>query len=728
MLSPLAEVEQELERLGGDGYCADAWASAFRLLELLLPPEDISTKECAGQHRYLPSSEGAVDASGQPQKRLYDRALTPYMDGPMDAMDDPAFIEVDVVGPGRTGKSIAGENHLFKRLRNGPLTDTIIFLPAADDIDSYADKEFADFFNLHTEISEKIGKRPTDNKRKFKRVAGRAIQLLAANPGNVRQKQAPLIMATEVDGYRPKLRAAFRTLARTRGRAFGSQFKLYMESHPDAGWTAGIASFWLMSNRGLWFWPCPECGDWSSPHPLAPKGMYMRLEYERLAEVEDDELLDHVEATAGLSCPHCGVILLDEHKEAMNAAGKWVFAGETIAPDGTVTGTSKRGDTAGFWVHGTMSPFISWGKLAREFVEALLHYERTRNPQTIAEFTAKNLGEVYEGRGPGSRVLDPKRLQARAKEEDINPRFDRGTCPDEVDFITASVDIGGKKFDIEIVGWDLEGRSWLIERDTIRENLDGQELRPAERQKDWLVIRDRLLRHFVPLQSDPSMGMPIACVAIDTGGSGNPDGDEPGGVTWKAREFARAMARSGDSGLRGYRIALIKGAASKKGPEVGQPREINKDAEGKPMKPPVKEYPLNVHKLKMQSIERLAVDDGGPGQVVFAHGLPKSTFDELCGEVMVDGKFERRGANEALDLFGYAEAARILLQPERAEIRWRDDERGPAYPPVWARPVPFETGDETEAEDGHDRTKPKRKTKQPARKTSLDRLAALNRR
>lgn len=723
MLAPLAVVEEELERLGVEGYCADARGSAARLLELLLPPEDISTKECAAEHRYLPGSEGGADAHGQQQKRLYDRTLTPYMDGPQDALDDAAYIEVDVVGPGRTGKSIGGENHLFKRLRNGPLTDTIIYLPAAEDVNSYADKEFADFFHLHPEIAEKVGKRPTDNKRRFKRVAGRAIQLFPANPGTVRQKQAPLIMATEVDGFRPKLRAAFRDLARVRGRAFGSQFKLYMESHPDAGWTAGIASFWLMSTRGLWYWPCPECGDWSSPHPLAPKGMFMRLEYERLAEVDDDDMLDHVEKTGGMLCPHCGVIIGDENKPAMNQAGKWIFSGQEIAPDGTITGEPRKGDTAGFWIHGTMSPFISWGRLAREWVEALLHYERTRKPERLAEFTAKSLGEVYQGRGPGSRVLDPKMLSARAKDVEINPPFMRATCPPEVDFITASVDVGGKKFDISIVGWDLEGRSWLIERDTWRENLDGQELRPAERQKDWLIIRDRLLRQLVPLEEEPSLGMPIACVAIDTGGAGNADGEEPGGVTWKAREFARAMARSGDSGLKGYRLALVKGRSSKTAPEVAAPREINKDADGKKLNPPVKEYTLNVDKLKMQAIERLAVDDGGPGQVHFAQGLPKSCFDELCGEVMVDGKFERRGANEALDLFGYAEAARILLQPERAEIRWRDDDRGPARPPVWARPAPLEQGDDEPAAGT------KTKKKKPGRKTtSLDRLAEINRR
>lgn len=725
MLNPLAELERELERLGADGYCADAWATVRNHRELLLPPEDISTKECAANHRYLPNPEGT-------EKRLYDRSLTPYMDGPQDALDDPQYLEVDVVGPGRTGKSIGGENHLFKRLRNGPLTDTIIYMPAGEDVESYADKEFADFFTLHPEIESKLGTRPTDNKRKFKRVKGRAIQLFPANLGNVRQKQAPLIMATEVDGFRKTVRSAFRNLARTRGRAYGNQFKLYQESHPDAGFEQGIASSWLLSTRGLWYWPCPHCNLWSSPHPLAPKfvdaktgdkaEMYMRLEYDRLPDADDIDMLDHVKATAGLACPHCGVVIRDdeehEYKAQMNSAGVWVHEGQVISPKGKVSGAIKPNDTAGFWIHGTMSPFFRWGQLAKEYVEALLKYERSKDTTAISEFTAKSLGEVYLGVGKKKRVLDAKLLREKAADEELNPYFERGTCPPEVDFITAAVDVGGRKFDVAIWGWDLENRSWLIDRFTLFQAKDGRDLRPPERQEDWTVIRDQLLKHLVPLAEDPEYGMPIACVAVDTGGSGNNDenADEKGGVTWKAREFARRMAKSGDSGRNGYRLMLIKGGTAKKAPEIGPAREINKDAEGRKLNPPVKEYTLNVDKLKMLSIERLATDDGGPGQVHYADKLPKSAFDELCGEQLIDGVFHRRGANETLDLFGYAEAARILLQPERADIRWYDDERGPARRPVWARPVRIASADEDEV------------PKPTKRRKSMSKLAELNRR
>jgi phage terminase large subunit GpA-like protein len=708
MLDPVARLEEQFLELADDKHCASAKAAALGFVSMLLPPEDISTKECAAKYRYLPNPEGDG-------KRLYDRELTPYMDGPQDALDDPLIPAVIVPGPGRTGKSIAGENHLFKRLRNGPLTDTIIYLPAKGDVDSYADKEFADFFSLHPEIAVKVGRLPKDNKRMFKRVAGKSIQLFPANPGNVRQKQAPLIMATEVDGYRATLRAAFRNLAEVRGRAYGNQFKLYLESHADAGWTGGIALFWLDSSRGIWFWPCPHCEDWSSPHPLAPKGMLMRLVYDRDDTLDDDENIELADKSAALACPHCGSLITDDHKRQMNIAGKWVHTRwQTITPDGTVTGPARKaGVAAGFWIHGTMSPFVKLGELARKWLQTTIHFERTRKPQPLREFTAKELGEVYEGAGGAGRVLDPKRLQDRAKDEEINPPFKLGLVPEDVLFLTAAVDVGGKKFDVLITGWDLEGRSWLIDRYTIFQGGEGRELRPPERQKDWLVIRDRLLRTLVPLEADPKQGMPIACVAIDTGGSGNLDGDEPGGVTWKAREFARQMARSGDSGRNGYRLMLIKGGGVKKAPEVGAAREINKDAEGKPMLPAVKEFTLNVDKLKMLSVERLLVDDAGPGQVAFAKGLPKAAYDELCGEALVDGKWERRGANETLDLFGYCEAARIQLQPERSDIKWETRR------PVWARPVPLEEGNPIAA---------KPKSALAKESTARGRLAQLNRR
>lgn len=666
MFEALAAIEAGLEQLAKGGHLANPAQLADGLRSLLLPPEEISTVDCAARYRYLPNPEGTG-------KRLYNPSLTPYMDAPQNALDDPKYPFVIVVGPGRTGKSIGGENHLFKRLRHGPLTDTILYLPGKTDVDSYADKEFADFFTLHPEIASRLGTRSTDNKRNFKRVDGRAIQLFPANPGTVRQKQAPLIMATEIDGYRPALRSAMKDLIAVRGRAYGNQFKGYLESHPDAGWGGGIANAWLDSTQGIWYWPCTQCGGWSSPHPRARKGMFMRLDYEMRDDLEEIAMLDHVEKTANLSCPHCGAALTDGDKTQMLSLGRWVFKGEVIAPDGTVTGEIVESDSAGFWIHGTMSPFVKLGTLAREYVGALVFFKRTRKPQKLREVTVKSIGVVYEGAAGAAIQADA--LSERAKE---TKGFLLGTVPSDVLFITAAVDVGHRKFDVGIWGWDLEGRSWLIDRYTITSRRwdDGtvRDIRPAERIDDWNVLA-AVIDRVVPFHENDSMGLPVAAVAIDTG---------DGNVTEKAREFARRMARSGRAWGKAQwqKVRLIKGAKSPTAPEIPvKPRPISKDENGAPVKPLIDEWDLGVSRLKEQAVERLGVDDGGPGQCAFAIGLPNSTFDEFVGERQIDGEWVRTGPNESLDLFAYAEAVRLMLKPDRAEIKW--DLR----PPVWARPV-----------------------------------------
>jgi len=637
------------------------------------------------------------------------------MDGIQDALDDPRYRFVIVPGPARTGKSLGGENHIVKRFRNGPKTDVIVYLPSSSDIDSYADKEFGDLFSeaLNPELAAQIGKRPTDNKRELKRLGRHVIQLLPANKSTVRQKQAPFIWASEVDGYTRIKPHAVKQLIAIRGRAYGNQFKAYMESHADAGWF-GIAGEWKLSTRGLWYWPCARCGAWGSPHPLAPKGLYMPLAYDRQDSLPMDEMLDLITQTSGLRCPHCGKLSLEADKPAMLDAGRWVFAGQIIQPNGNWSGDVIDSDSAGFWIHGTMSPFVSMGELAREYVAALVMFERTRKSEKLREVTAKSLGPVYEG-GTGSGLVAADLRARKGPDEDS---FAVGTFPDRVMFATVAVDVGKRMFDISLRGWDLEARSWLTERVTITKRRwpDGieRDIRPAERIADWDVL-EPLLDRIIPIIGT-DYGLPIAAMAVDTGGAGHVDGDDvQSGVTWKAREWARRMARKGKSWAGWQRVRLIKGARSQTAPELAvAPRKVSKDERGRPTRPELDEWDLGVHRLKQQSIEWLAVEDHGPGQCYFAEGLPASTFDEFLAEKFIDGEWVRTGPNESLDLFGYENAARMMLRPDRAEIQWDD----PARRPIWARPVSL---DEQVESAGDDRPAPRKK---PA----LSRMAALNRR
>jgi phage terminase large subunit GpA-like protein len=146
---------------------------------------------------------------------------------------------------------------------------------------------------------------------------------------------------------------------------------------------------------------------------------------------------------------------------------------------------------------------------------------------------------------------------------------------------------------------------------------------------------------------------------------------------------------------------------------------IAKDENGREVHPVIRLYTLGVHRLKELELERLAVNDGGPGQWYIADGISRRHLEEFFGERLVAGRFERHGDNETLDLAGYCEAARLMLQPDRKDIVWND----PARRPVWARPVSlFSEGGDPTPPGGADASP------EPKTKTRLRRFDALNQR
>lgn len=601
-----------------------------------------------------------------------------------------------------THNTVAPENHLFKRMKFGPMSDVLWYMPGGL-LDDYIDTTVAPLFDLHPDVAAKVGRGKSDNKRGLKKVAGRFVRWVAANLSNIRNKKAPFIVGDEIDGFPKALRSNFRQQVAIRARTFGNAWKAYLCSHPDLGWKSGIASVWMESSRGLWFWPCPHCAQFSSPCPTAD--WRMKLDFTRLKNRSDDDVLDHVEATACMICPHCGGVILDEDKRGMNLAGVWVFEGQTIALDGTVSGDARLvNQTAGFWIHGTMSPFVTWGQLAREYVGALIFFERTGNADRLKEITAKSLGEVYEG--PTGRAIDAKRLKARMDAEaPDDTRYERGQVPGWVRFITSAVDVGGNKFDTLFVGWGADGESALIERETLTSTETGEKLQPPLRQEHWDILRRRVLERRFPIRGRPGWTLGVANMTFDTGGAP--------GTTAQAWEFTRRMIM-GPMRAEQYRLRPIKGASKKTAPEIGIPREVNRDDQGRPIEPAIHITDLGVFRLKELVLERMAIDAPGPG---FMHmpcdGDPKWA-EELTNEPLVDGAFERRGDNETFDLYGYAEAGRLMLKPDRIEIDWTN------RPPPWARPkqqaAPTEPVQQTMPEQNRAPSDPSREAAEKRRK------------
>ncbi len=657
------ELEADFEQLARDGFCADPAEIARDGLGLLTPPERISVTDCAAKHRLIPNSQGGA--------RLWSATLMPYINEIQNGVEAEDRKSTAVVGPARSGKTMGAENVLFKRMKFGPVTDVLWYVPPAL-VDDYIDTTVTPLFDLHPDVAAKVGRGKSDNKRNLKRFAGKFLLWLAAQQAKFVGKQAPLIVVDEIDILPKKLRSNIRQQISFRQRAFGVAGRSYLCSHPDAGYVDGIAAIWLESTRGMWFWPCPHCSQWSSPCPKAD--WRMRLTFERPKGMAEAETLDHVRDKAGMLCPHCGSVIGNDSKVAMNAAGKWVHDGQTIALDGTVTGQIRPNDTFGYWIHGTMSPLVSWGQLARDLVSAQLYFERTGKSDRLKEETCKAMGEVYEG--PTGRKVDAKRLRERMDAGQAlapdDPRHKVGEVPPWVRFITAAVDVGGNKFDTAFWGWGADRECALIQRETLTAALSGEKLQPPLVQAHWDMLKARVLGIKFPIKGRPGWYLGVALMTYDTNGAP--------GTTDQAKEFARRMMLDPASGQNGYRVRPIRGAQRKTAPEIGVPREVNRDAAGRPIEPSIYVTDLGVFELKKTISERLGVDAPGPGYIHLPVGGDPAWADELTNETMVDNEFVRNGPNETFDLLVYGEAARQMLKPDRAEIDW--DSR----PPPWARP------------------------------------------
>lgn len=693
LLSP-ARLKRDVESLARGEHLADPFDLLGDALALFRPPSRISTVEWAEQYRKFRTTEGGALVP-------YDRWRTPYNIAPQDALDEPGVELLVMVKPSRSGGTTVAENFLGKMIQFGPMGDVGWYLGSADAVKKYCDRVVKPMFEDHPDLAARIGAGKSDDNETSKRIAGHLVEWLPANDASFRNREFLYGVMDEPDGW-SKFSETPETQLAGRQKNVGRRRKGIILSHPDKGWRAGVAAAWESSSRGIYIMRCAECERFAAAHatkfwPDVPQFnlWYARDKRDRKGNVvkrrEDmtpDERLALAETENGMACPHCGSVLDDKQRFAMiDEAGRegwWMHRGQTLDPDKGIIGEPDPHTKRGFYVHGLMVKVSPARELARGLEEALIKYERSGGSReatkVLREFLSKQLGEIYEGKS-GLEGVTAASLVKRAKAEEAATL---GLFPADALFITAAVDVGAGKFDVSFRAWDLESRSWWLDRLTIRQRLwdDGRlrDIRTRERIEDWeaALIDDVILRTF-PVEGSDGLVMPVAAVAIDV---------SDGNVTWIGREFARRCIRRGlfwgKPTNPWTRVRLIQGSPNARAPELpDKATRIEKDENGKPVHPVVQEWTLGAHRLKELVLERLAINDDGPGQCWFAPEIAANYFDELFNEPLIDGKFVRQGPNESLDLAAYEEAVRLMLKPDRKDIRWDD----PARRPPWARPV-----------------------------------------
>lgn len=682
-LSPRS-LQEQAEALSANTYLANPVTDILAELEMFKPPTQISTVECAEKHRVLPGKEAGVTAR-------YDRMRTPYNVGPQNSLDNPKCQILVMPKPSRSGGTTVAENYIFKISMFGPMTHVSWVLNSDESVTAYAKQVVKPMFDLNDQLQAKVGKARGDDTDTYKLVSGYPVEWLSAKDSTFRNREPGFMVSDETDAWAKKFAATPKVQIDGRQKQLGHRRKAAIMSHPDLGWNSGVAACYEDSTRGIYVMQCPECLSHAAAYATkfwddVPE---FKLHWTRNEMLGNDERIQLAEKSACLVCPHCGSELNDEQRVAMveraldehgNSRDGWMHRGQHLDPEAGVTGEPIEHEVHGYWVHGTMLKTQTLAKLARDYEAALIKFDRTKDASLLKEFLSKQLGEIYEGAATMGG-LSVRGLKKRVE----NSGYDMGVAPKGVMFVTAAVDPGKKTFDVMWIGWDLAGRSWVLDRVTYRQrqHADGilRDINTHQSIDDWMMLLEHVADRRFPLEQDQSMALPVAVTCVDAG---------DGNVTWKAREFARRAIMQGYVYPGGWsKIKLIKGQAGKRPMLPDSPRRVDKDENLKPVTPVTLEYTLGVDPLKEMTLERLATEHGDAGCVRFPCGMDPRYLEEFFGEQLIDGKWVRNGPNETFDLFGYNEAGRRMLDPDRDTIRWNS---GIEDMPVWAQPVSLVRG------------------------------------
>ena len=639
----------------------------WEALTYLGSKEKITVEEHACRSRILANEGGGTVGR-------WERNKAPYLIEPMECITNRDYDTVCLVGPGQCGKTTIGENWLLYSVDVDP-GNFLWYMQTSLAKNAYVKTRIDTMVNIHPFTAAKIGKKPVDNSMDIKRFSNMNVEFLTATPSNLINKSAPRILVDEMDGY-DKALGNVKPQLDVRRQTFGNQSKIVFVSHPDLAlgmnpekhWNDGIMSVYADSDRRVAYWECPHCQAWSSPNPYSDR--YMSLDY------DEDASLDDIERNTHLLCPVNGCLISENERRTMIQNGfKWIGLGEEISIDGEITGIRVKKRTAGFWIVGTMSPFIlnGIGGLARARVKAEREFDASGDDKTLRQVMVKQWGVPYEK----PRVVGS--VTAEELAERVEPNLRLKMVPPEVRFLTAFADIQGKHFDVMVRGWGERGESWIIDRFRI----GGL---PATNPDDWDKLIESVLRACYPLEGRSDLLMPIRGFGYDSGGMpGVSNQANDAWIRWRrdghikpyggigGREAWSALPTKGANNINSQRLTVTypdtSGRKDRKASRGQVPMGI-----------------FNPNQFKDDLAGQLSKGMNGPWAVHFPAELrsaepPHDFFEELVAEERTPaGRWEKISAgarNEVLDLMVGTHVVAYLHGITL--INWRS-------PPSWASP------------------------------------------
>jgi phage terminase large subunit GpA-like protein len=437
-------------------------------------------------------------SSGLPGPR--DPYLTPYIVEPERAIAAGAHKRVVLVFAAQSAKTELMLDVAGQRLDQKPVP--ILYVgPNKQFLSEQFEPRVMQLLDGAPTLAEKVarGKRMTKTR---KMVSGVPFRLAhAGSTAALKSDPAALALVDEYDEMKPNVNEQGGPLGliERRGDTY-ADFVCVVCSTPKRGRAAAIKDdpsglffwdiavnediespiwqLWQQGTRHHWCWPCPHCAEYFVPR-------FNLLRYPLKATP-----LEAARETF-LECPHCGGVIENRHKEAMNERGHFVAPGQSIDKHGTIRGTPRERMTISFWVSGLASPFVTFGERVAVLVEA----QQSGDDAMVQQAMNAGFGELYS---PGGGEV-PEWMEIKEKSRQATYR--RGEVPADVMYLTLACDVQRHSIPWAIRGWGARATSWLINYGYLRGDTSEEDI--------WNALGD--------LVAEPVGGLMIRLVFIDSG-------------------------------------------------------------------------------------------------------------------------------------------------------------------------------------------------------------------
>lgn len=385
-----------------------------------MPPPKMSTLEWSNRYRFVSSKASA--RSGK-----YKSSVTPYIDGILDAVDDPNIHEIVGMKSAQVAWTELVNNVIGKRADIDPLKIIIMF-PTLKASKKYSIKKFRPMVEATPRLRAKIdlsGSRKSGNTWDFWNFPGGSVEFVTSRAiSDLKSDAIPFIVVEEPADAATDVNAQGDSIALIRERAKTyNKWKMIIGGTPSVKGACPVEAQYERGDKRKFYVECRNCGD---RHVLGFENL-------RWDEGKAEDAFYHA--------PCCDTAWNDNDKNWSVKHGEW-------------RATAPFKGVASFWINELYSPFpgSKIALLAQKWEDAKGEAAQGKIEKLVV-FVNSSMGIPYQHAGLD---LDMEEMAKRADD------YQEFHVPAGVLRLTAGVDVQRDRLAVTIWGFGRGMERWLI--------------------------------------------------------------------------------------------------------------------------------------------------------------------------------------------------------------------------------------------------------------------------